>query len=243
MGLAIPGTAFVRCRCGILNRVPSHGANRIARCGSCKGRLIESNAAKIVRFVCYSGLFALSVGTSLAAVGYYSGRGAPVVSVSPPPARVDQPIPVQPSPPKPAVQNCQGIAQPFQGLFSSHFRSPLLAVLTIKVSPDTNYFVKLEDAITGKEVATFFLYRGTTLRADVPLGTFNLKYATGELWCGRKDLFGPGTRASKVDSSFPFERLPKGDRYTITDWTVELVLQKGGNLETSPIPFSDFENP
>jgi hypothetical protein len=87
----------------------------------------------------------------------------------------------------------------------------------------------------GTAVRSFFVEGGSALDADVPLGTFIIKYATGKTWCGDRELFGPDTVTSRADETFTFEHRATGDGYTTTHWTVELVLQRHGNLRTSRI--------
>ncbi len=60
------------------------------------------------------------------------------------------------------------------------------------------------------------------------LGKYLLKYATGEQWMGEKCLFGLSTRYNKADSEFKFEQI--GNQFT--GYTIELIVQQGGNLAT-----------
>ena len=73
---------------------------------------------------------------------------------------------------------------------------------------------------------------GSTRSYPVPLGTFFLKYATGQSWCSESELFGETTATNKTDDSFTFEEH--------THWTVELILQPNGNLGTHSIPRAQF---
>jgi len=83
---------------------------------------------------------------------------------------------------------------------------------------------------------TVFVYGGQSAKIDVPLGSFELKYATGDTWYGTKDLFGPNTACSKADKRFDFKRT--GNQ--VSGHSVELYLQVDGNLETAPISLSEF---
>ncbi len=71
---------------------------------------------------------------------------------------------------------------------------------------------------------------------DVPLGSYELKYATGKTWYGLDYLFGPNTSYYKADDVFRFSKTGDG----VSGWTVELFQQVGGNLETKKISEDDF---
>jgi hypothetical protein len=141
----------------------------------------------------------------------------------------------------PAVVNlCAERTQPQQGLYRAYTRDADVASLTIKTAAGANYFVKLEDAATGAPVRSFHVKGGSTMTTRVPLGTFVLKYASGISWCNEDDLFGPDTATNRADDVFAFERQVTGDGHVLSHWTVELVLQRHGNLRTRSIPRSQF---
>jgi hypothetical protein len=66
----------------------------------------------------------------------------------------------------------------------------------------------------------------------LPLGTFEVKYATGtgEYWCGQdaKFPFGRQTQFFRADDIFDFT--DEGDHYS--GYTLELFLQPDGNMQT-----------
>lgn len=102
---------------------------------------------------------------------------------------------------------------------------------------DGNFFVKLADTRSPKKaIVTVFIRDGMTAEIDVPLGTYELKYATGTSWYGAKDLFGSSTRYAKADETFTFRT--EGNR--VSGYSVELHLQANGNLETDPISADEF---
>ena len=71
---------------------------------------------------------------------------------------------------------------------------------------------------------------GRTETFKVPLGTFELKFATGTQWHGYWDLFGPSTTYAKADDTFTFSR----NAGYITTWSVTLYTAPDGNLAMSP---------
>jgi hypothetical protein len=99
-----------------------------------------------------------------------------------------------------------------------------------------DFFVKLVNPYTNQSVKEFFIRSGQTVKTDVPLGTFHLKYAAGNIWIGKYNLFGLDTVYSKTNKEFSFHQL--GDQ--VNGYTVELILRAGGNLRTSKIDSKDF---
>ena len=96
--------------------------------------------------------------------------------------------------------------------------------------------MKLVYAGTNTEAVSIYVLGGSNTEFLMPLGSFEMRYASGISWYGPVDLFGPDTIYSKAVGSFDF--LDQGDRYT--GYTVELILQEGGNLDTLGIGASEF---
>lgn len=101
----------------------------------------------------------------------------------------------------------------------------------------SNYYVKLEDWYTGQTKMAFFV-RGSNrnVNIDVPVGTYKLKYASGETWFGKADLFGRYTSYNQANSKLKFEII--GNQ--ISGHTVELTKRVNGNLHTSTLSSSKF---
>ncbi len=107
------------------------------------------------------------------------------------------------------------------------------APLEIKTSLSTgNYFLKINNIKTGKTIIKAFIRSGEILSTTLPTGEYEIKYANGENWYGEIDLFGPDTVYSKVSETFLF------DGYN--GYTVELIKQVGGNLQTESINANTF---
>lgn len=111
-----------------------------------------------------------------------------------------------------------------------------VAPLTISTKGDGYYYVKLKDHSTGKEVLGFFVYGGTDVTVDVPLGKYDLVYAYGHEWLGVSKKFGSETIYSKANDTFLFYQ----ENGYVNGWTVELYLQTDGNLDVNQIPASEF---
>ena len=110
------------------------------------------------------------------------------------------------------------------------------APLQIKTSSGANYLVRLENVATGTNVLDVFVRGGTTVDIEVPLGTYQLKYASGQNWYGTQHLFGPETAYNKADT--PFRFYIEGQQ--ISGYTVTLYRVSDGNLRTSELPADQF---
>ena len=99
-----------------------------------------------------------------------------------------------------------------------------------------HYFVKVADWATGVPVATMVVHEGSSAEILLPLGSYEVKYAAGTTWYGPDYLFGPETAFGRADSRFDF--VEEGNQYS--GYTVELYLQRDGNLRTSTIRADQF---
>jgi hypothetical protein len=116
-------------------------------------------------------------------------------------------------------------------------RGGSVAPLTIVTRPDGNHlFVKLISTDDRGEDIRVFVRSGKTVSMSVPFGSYELRYAAGRSWYGGEFLFGPDTQYSVAEETFDFWR--RGD--TVNGYTVELFLQRYGNLETERIGAEDF---
>ena len=113
-----------------------------------------------------------------------------------------------------------------------------VAPLTIKTSSSegSHYFVKIAKMGSGLEIGSYFIRSGETLNIQVPVGIYELRYATGREWYGTYYLFGPNTTYSKAESFFTFSF--DGNKYS--GYTVELITQRNGNLRTSRLQPSQW---
>lgn len=111
-----------------------------------------------------------------------------------------------------------------------------IAPLTIETRGDKNYYIKLKDISTGAVVLSTYISGGDTADFEVPLGEYELVYATGNNWYGIDLLFWEETQYFKANETFDFY----DDGEYINGWTVELYLQNNGNLTTTEISADDF---
>jgi hypothetical protein len=128
------------------------------------------------------------------------------------------------------------IALPASGELRSFTGQERIAPLEIRAAQGSHYFVKLVDTSTQTAVLTLFVRGGNTEKVDVPLGTYELRYASGEKWYGYEQLFGKDTSYSKADNTFRFHV----DNDSVNGYTVTLYRVANGNLRTSRIGRAEF---
>ena len=113
-----------------------------------------------------------------------------------------------------------------------------IAPFEVKTGDNFNYYIFLKDTSDGgKNDISFYVEAGKTVEIDVPLGRYNLYYATGDTWYGLENKFGSKTSYYEA----PFTSL---DFYTTGDkvsgYTITLYSVAGGNMHTSKIDESSF---
>src|SRR5215813_12851926 len=118
----------------------------------------------------------------------------------------------------------------------------------LKIEADAgNYAIKLADKKSNAEVLMVFIGANQTFETKVPLGTYRILGASGDVWYGEKSLFGPSTsyfvlrRSSGVsfagDDEFQFTL--KGNTYH--GHHIQLRKSVGGNLSTEAIKPDEFQ--
>jgi hypothetical protein len=256
--MGIVGAREIRClngSCGALNRLSDYSIRRVARCGKCHKELPEPASIKWTRAFYIRrkrvGLLALSLMIGLFVwQPWVAHPTTETAKTSKPTSRtmtVDEllrtsPLSVNASKPisRPTPVACFALAEPQDGVYKDRNHSPHVAQFTIRTASGADYFVKLEDAAAGYTEMTFYIRGGSRITEAVPLGNFILKYAAGRPWCGEDELFGPDTVSKQADETFLFESRPTAGGYSISNWTVELILQRDGNLTTHSISRSKF---
>lgn len=125
---------------------------------------------------------------------------------------------------------------PYNGEIRNYSYAEKIAPLNIKTSYGANYLVKLKGAYTKEPIMTIFIIGGNEVTINVPLGSFEITYASGNKWYGYNDLFGKETVYSKADEIFNF----KDNGYEISGYTITLYRVSNGNLNTQNISQSQF---
>lgn len=111
------------------------------------------------------------------------------------------------------------------------------STLTIRTSTGSNYYVQLVTANTTNAIQGIYVIGGKPVTVEVPIGVYEITYATGNVWYGKGDLFGPDTDFYKADHSFDYHLDQDG---SIPYYEIELIQQVGGNMATHKIDPSQF---
>jgi hypothetical protein len=150
---------------------------------------------------------------------------------------------------KPESQRTGGAVVPEQPLFTEPVQDmppsgtvrqltagDLVAPLRINPTADASYLVKLVDVYSKSEAMTVFVRGGFPTEVKVPLGKFEIRYASGDKWFGYEHLFGPSTSYAKAEKTFEFR--VTGNQ--VSGYTLTLYKVRDGNLHTSRIAARDF---
>lgn len=119
-----------------------------------------------------------------------------------------------------------------------------LAPLTVETSGAKNYYVFLKClSVAGGGLhlpssgdMSFYVAGGQSAEVLVPLGEYEVYYATGSAWYGPEDKFGASTQYYKCEETFSFIETLSG----YSGWTVTLYPVYNGNLETETVTAAEF---
>ncbi len=223
-------STIVQCqRCGQMNRIRAHGSNQTVICGKCHATIVLPTRAFVppprlnfLAFLKRHVAWIILIGVIVGAV--YTGT------------RPTRPQQTRPQPRRIASFPHPEQTLPFSGSVRIYTTAEKEAPFEIKAAAGSHYLVKLVDGYTGTPVLTVFVRSGTTINVDVPLGTYELRYACGSTWYGYKLFFGPDTAYSKADKTFTFEVVGNQAR----GFTITLYKVAHGNLHTSAIRATEF---
>lgn len=128
------------------------------------------------------------------------------------------------------------VTMPYTGEVNNFSAEERIAPFNIETSTGVNYFVKLKDVYSNQTVIEFFIRGGDRISTKVPLGTYQIVYASGKKWYGYNHLFGKNTSYSKTDQNFNFKQTYNG----VSGYTITLYQVQNGNLSTSHLNPSQF---
>lgn len=111
------------------------------------------------------------------------------------------------------------------------------APLTITAPPtgDGLHAVRVDLAEGGPTIALIPLRRGERVKVEIPLGRYEMTFASGERWLGPEDLFGMTGEKRKANKIFHFYR--SGNQ--TMGHQIDLTKRLDGNLTTRPSTFLD----
>lgn len=138
------------------------------------------------------------------------------------------PVVVQPTYPEYAL--------PDNGTTWTYNNEQKVARFVVDAGSGSHYWIKLVDVSTGSPVVALFVRAGSKTEIKVPLGNFEVRYASGQKWYGTTHLFGPDTFRTKVTESVRFYE--NGD--SVVGHSITLYKVSGGNMRTESISASEF---
>jgi len=125
---------------------------------------------------------------------------------------------------------------PKSGDINIFIKNNRVAPLKIYTSNNSNYFVKLKDYVSKKTIMTIFIKGGDSIETKVPLGTYEIVYASGINWHDDEKLFGKNTTYTKANQLFTFRENDNG----INGYTLKLYSVSNGNLQTKKLNKNEF---
>lgn len=244
-------------RCLTKNRVPHFRVNARAVCGKCGSPLPEPRWVLLVRqlrrsWPIFAGGFALLAYLAFQAdsrprvtqperawaepaaspAATDASRLQPIVASQAPP---ESRAPSRPPPISPVI-SCVPVAVR-SGSSAIYSRKARLAPLKIKTPNDGNYLVKLVDYGTKRVAMSVYIAGGDTKIFKVPLGTYSIYYAQGQVWCGEKEGFGrSNTHLMRLVGRFSFTRDTQG----FNGVELELAKRLDGNLRSEEVTDREF---
>ena len=125
---------------------------------------------------------------------------------------------------------------PISGSVQIYTSDEQVAPFEIKAALGNHYLLKLVNTQTHEPVQTIFVQSGASVKVHVPLGSYEVRYASGTTWYGYEYLFGPDTSCCKADTTFTFR--VEGNQ--VSGYTITLYKVAHGNLHTSAISPTEF---
>ena len=135
------------------------------------------------------------------------------------------------------IPNLVAEPRPQSGVYAENLEGKkAIAPLEIESQAGADYYVKVVNAGNNVDTLAIYIRGGETVEVDVPLGNYEIRYASGHNWYGVDDMFGSETSFNKANELFPFVQTD----YQISGYTITLYQVVDGNLQTISIDKSQF---
>lgn len=127
--------------------------------------------------------------------------------------------------------------RPQSGVYAENLEGKkAIAPLEIESQAGADYYVKVVNTANNVDTLAIYIRGGETIEVDVPLGNYEIRYASGNTWYGVDSMFGSETSFNKANELFPFVQTD----YQISGYTITLYQVVDGNLQTISIDESEF---
>ena len=154
-----------------------------------------------------------------------------------------QPTPPQSTADLPAELKPKSISNGELVLFPTGNR---VAPLQVNTTADVNgYYIVMtsdtlvaENAAPTKNTLSFYVVGGQSVKIDVPVGVYEIWYATGAIWYGKEEKFGSSTQYYKCEGTFDF--FLDLETRTYMGWELSLYPSINGNMQTDSVNAGDF---
>jgi len=139
--------------------------------------------------------------------------------------------------PKPQVVFNEPVQQfPSSGHVEWYMNKRGEAPLEVQTQIGNNYYLKVTDADTKRDVLGMYIRGGNTENVGLSSGRYIIKYASGSAWYGKQHYFGPNTGYSEASKVFNFS----DNAYEVSGYTVTLYTVVNGNLGTKRLSKGQF---
>ena len=129
------------------------------------------------------------------------------------------------------------VAKPSSGIYTQNLNGQqAIAPLAIRTDSGSDYYVKVVNADNDNDTLAIYIHGGETVEVEVPLGSYEIRYASGNNWYGDELKFGSKTSYNKADEIFTFS----DTGYQVSGYTITLYQVVDGNLQTRSIDESQF---
>ena len=112
--------------------------------------------------------------------------------------------------------------------FAAHDSATAPLTVIAPIRGDSLYAVRVQEFGTGRLIVIIPVRKGETVKVQVPLGQYEMVFASGSRWYGPEKLFGFLGEKKKAVKTFDFYR--SGNQ--TTGHTVDLTNRINGNLPT-----------
>lgn len=146
-------------------------------------------------------------------------------------------------------QDVQGkaVVVPRTGDLQPRRRGNAIAPFSIQTKTGSNYLVKLVNVASSKDQIWIFVRGGEPYSTKVPVGNYVPRVASGNIWYGREQLFGPDThffrlrskKSGGADGSPVLEF--KKERNRIVGKSLNFEGSIDGNMEQEAMTRSEFD--
>lgn len=111
-----------------------------------------------------------------------------------------------------------------------------IAPVTVTAPEEVNAYVYFKSHSSASQDFAFFVSSGDSASVKAPLGVYDMYYAAGTTWYGRKLMFGAESKFNKADKTIDLVQ----NGYSIQGQNIYLSRTADGNLPTTEINEKEF---